>query len=217
MGKTHRAVLVPIVAGVLIGTPLVAKVNTQAAQIGNEQQHSQTLQVDLKKRETELTNLRVVQSATDTRLSQKATEIDQLRQRVDQLQKDLQAKTAQVASVQVQPKAVVTPLPSQPKVSTHRVTVGVTGNCESYRSTVAAYFPASQVNSALLAMRRESSCNPNAVSPSGDYGLMQIHFAAHSKKVGGNVKALFDPQTNVKVAAQVYKESGGWGPWTTMN
>lgn len=86
------------------------------------------------------------------------------------------------------------------------------GNCEQWRELVAKHFPAEQVNNALLVMSKESGCNPSAKSSTNDHGLMQIHFPAHKAKVNGNVDALYDPETNIIVARQIYG-SGSWKPW----
>lgn len=84
---------------------------------------------------------------------------------------------------------------------------------EKWRPLVAKYFPANEVNNALKIMKAESGGNPNALSPTQDRGLMQIN-QCHSAKVGGNLNALFNPETNVKVAYQIWKSSG-WRAWTT--
>lgn len=216
MGKNYRAMIVFIIAALVV-IPGMAKLDSQGTQIDNEQQAVHVLKVDLAQRDSDLywSNLQVqLQAQQNMEQVKRDTEkINQLSAKVDQLQKQIEPKVAPVAAVR---PLVALPDPP-PQTVKAKVTVGVTGNCESYRPIVAVYFPAGQVNNALLAMRRESGCNPNAVSPSGDYGLMQIHFAAHSKKVNGNLKSLFDVRTNIRVAAQIWRESGGWGPWTTMN
>jgi len=56
----------------------------------------------------------------------------------------------------------------------------------------------------------ESTANPRALA-GGNYGLMQIN-AIHSAMVGGDLNALYDPETNVRIAYALYSASG-WQPW----
>jgi len=44
----------------------------------------------------------------------------------------------------------------------------------------------------------ESSCNPNAVSPTGDYGLFQVNAKAHHV----SPKVLLDPAKNARIASE---------------
>lgn len=91
-------------------------------------------------------------------------------------------------------------------------TTAPSGNCEAYRGLVAKYFPSSQVNNALLTMKRESGCRPNAVSATNDHGLMQINYRWHAGKVGGVKSRLYDPETNIRIAAGIY-QGRGWSAW----
>lgn len=88
--------------------------------------------------------------------------------------------------------------------------VGLSTNCNDYRSLVAQYDW--NVSIAMAVMQAESGCNPSAHSPTADRGLMQIN-QVHAAKVGGNLNALFDPATNVRVAYQVY-QGAGWSAWS---
>jgi len=82
---------------------------------------------------------------------------------------------------------------------------------ERWRSLVARYFPASEVDKALYVISLESSGNPSAVNPSSNAaGLFQVLPAAHGN---GNWT---DPETNVKKAAELYGQSG-WKPWGENN
>lgn len=85
------------------------------------------------------------------------------------------------------------------------------GNCESYRGLVAKYFAADQIDNALLTMKKESGCNTMALSSTQDRGLLQIN-RVHASKVGGDLNALYDPETNIRVAAQIYS-GRGWNAW----
>lgn len=63
---------------------------------------------------------------------------------------------------------------------------------------------------ALSVMRCESSGDPMAYS-AGNYGLFQLS-AVHAGRVGGDPRAFFDAEVNVKTAFQIWTEQG-WRPW----
>lgn len=71
----------------------------------------------------------------------------------------------------------------------------------------------SQWQTAKAICRAESGLRKDAKSPTSDYGLCQIN-QVHRKRVGGDLTKLFDPATNIRVAAAIYKDNGGWHPWT---
>jgi len=106
----------------------------------------------------------------------------------------------------------VVDVPSQPKESTPATIAGV----EQWRSLVAKYFPANQITNCLMVMRGESGGRASAIghnnNGSTDYGLMQIN-SIHTKKVGGNLNSLLDPETNIRVASEIYKQQGNWSAW----
>jgi len=81
-------------------------------------------------------------------------------------------------------------------------------NCEAYRGLVSKYFPAEQVDNALLTMKLESGCNKDAVSPTDDHGLFQIN---KGLKTFG--KQIYDPEFNVKLAYEGFYAKRGWRPW----
>lgn len=59
-------------------------------------------------------------------------------------------------------------------------------------------------------MKCESTYNPNAYA-AGNYGLFQIN-AVHGDLVPGGVEALYDPETNVRMAYGLWLAQG-WKPW----
>jgi len=77
------------------------------------------------------------------------------------------------------------------------------------------YFPENQWNNALRVAQAESGLNPNAHNQKGEdsRGLFQINVvpAANPKYKSVN---LFDPETNVRAASELYK-AAGWRLWTT--
>lgn len=82
--------------------------------------------------------------------------------------------------------------------------------CEAYRPLVSKYDW--NVKVAMAVMRAESGCNPNALSPTHDRGLMQIN-SCHAAKVNYDLNSLYDPATNMRVAYSVYL-SQGWRGWS---
>jgi len=84
---------------------------------------------------------------------------------------------------------------------------------QRWRSLVKKYFPAKEIKNALLIIKLESKGDPNAVGKTNDHGLFQIHAPSHKDKYK-NIKQLYNPEFNVKVAKIIWKQSG-WRPWTT--
>ena len=74
-----------------------------------------------------------------------------------------------------------------------------------------------QYRIAHAVMMAESHGNKDAVhknkNGSVDRGLMQVN-SIHTKKVGGDLDSLFDPETNIRIAKQIY-DGSGWGAWST--
>lgn len=81
--------------------------------------------------------------------------------------------------------------------------------CSSYKPTFAQY--GWNISVAMAICEAESSGNPNAVSTTDDYGLMQIHdgLALYGSKI-------FDPYFNISIAYIKY-QTQGWEAWSTYN
>ena len=83
-----------------------------------------------------------------------------------------------------------------------------------YIALIAKYFPANQVQNAIAVMNGESGGDAAAHNTNGEdsRGLFQINVspAANPDLAKYN---LFDPETNIRIAAQMQKERG-WQPWT---
>lgn len=122
----------------------------------------------------------------------------ELKKQIEKLNSDLQAKAE--AKEKLAAASFVSP----------QIKPGV----EQWRPLVEQYFPASQVDNALAIMSAESGGNTTALSSTQDRGLFQIN-QCHRAKVGGNLDALYDPETNVKVAYLIWSSNGSWRPWTT--
>lgn len=188
----YKKLFVGLIVTLLLTIPVATALKNRTNQFEIERSKNNQLQIEIKKRDSDL-------EKTKQELQQQSDEADKLKQKNEKLEKDLQAKLKRKAEEQK--------IAAAPKAA-----VGVSGSCESYRGLVAKYFPADQINNALLTMQKESGCRPTAVSPTNDHGLMQINCTYHCSKVGGNVNALYDPETNVKLAADIYA-GRGWTAW----
>jgi len=189
MNIDYRKVFLALVAAIIIAVPTASAFKNHNQQIENERQQKSRLQLDIKKKDTEL------QQSQD-QLKQKSDEAEQLKQQNEQLQKDLQAKRerqaneARLAAAQASKPAAV----------------AVGGGCESYRPLVQKYF-GSATPAAMIVMQKESGCNPNAVSPTNDHGLFQL-----------NQMAIYDPEANIRAAYAKYVSprrgtNPNWSAW----
>lgn len=79
---------------------------------------------------------------------------------------------------------------------------------EQWRGLVSAY--GWSIDEALAVMDCESRGQPNATG-GANYGLFQIN-AVHAARVGGDLQALYDPATNIRVAYEIWSDQG-WAPW----
>lgn len=83
---------------------------------------------------------------------------------------------------------------------------------EQWRGLVAAIWPPEQVDSALRVLACESQGDPGAISPTDDWGLMQINRPTWETTYGP-ASSWLDPATNLRVALAIWRQ-GGWGWWT---
>ena len=88
---------------------------------------------------------------------------------------------------------------------------------EQWRSLVAAYFPADQVERALRVMECESgglaSAKSRSSSASGLFQHLGKYWVARSAAAGWAGASIWDPTANVAVAAWLAR-TGGWGHWS---
>lgn len=151
------------------------------------------------------------------KLLEQQQKIEQIEKKNKDLDKKLQTKLslkARIASAVVaeaapqpapQPPAAAAPIaPPAPQP------VPAPANCEAYRGLISQY--AWPVPTMMAVMQAESGCNPGSLSPTCDRGLLQVN-CVHVGKVGGNLAALFDPATNIRVAYQIYSTQG-IGAWS---
>ena len=122
----------------------------------------------------------------------------------------IENKQPVVVKATTKAKPILAEAKKQPKPASRPKVVRFPTGCEYYRNLVKQY--AWNVTVALAVMKAESGCNPSALSPTADRGLMQIN-QVHRAKVGGDLSALFNPTTNIRVAYQVY-QGAGWRAWS---
>lgn len=199
MSINYKNVFLALLAAILIAVPTAAVLQGKNSEI---QKAEQQRILEIKKRDSHIQNL-------NDQLKQKTDSEIELKKQNDQLKKDLQAKAERKA----EEARIAAANAEKQKAAVSVSNVGQSGNCESYRGLVAKYFPADQVNNALLTMQKESSCRPTAVSPTNDHGLMQVNCTYHCSKVGGDVNRLYDPETNIRLASAIYTDRGNWSAW----
>lgn len=189
MNIDYRKVFLALVAAIIIAIPTAAVFKNHNNQIESERQEKSRLQLDIKKKDSEL-------QQSEEQLKQKSDEAEKLKQQNEQLQKDLQAKRekqeadARLAAAQASKPAAV----------------AVGGGCEAYRPLVQKYF-GSATPAAMITMQKESGCNPNAVSPTNDHGLFQL-----------NGQPVYDPEANIRIAYAKYVSprrgtNPNWSAW----
>jgi len=84
---------------------------------------------------------------------------------------------------------------------------------ERWRSLVSAWFPAEAVDTMMCLMKYESGGDPRAKNPtSSARGVFQIMASIWSPVFGVSYDDLNDPDTNIRLAAQIYDRQG-YGAW----
>lgn len=110
---------------------------------------------------------------------------------------------------------VVVAPPPQPAAPMPKTLTG----CAAYLPIIQKYDWDSYTAQAI--MRAENgACNPTKDNAglnwdgSVDYGLFQVN-SIHAEMVGGDLERLRDPETNVRIAHQIYV-AAGWTAWSTF-
>jgi LysM repeat protein len=71
---------------------------------------------------------------------------------------------------------------------------------------------------AITIARRESSLRPGAYNGHCCYGVFQIYWSSHRNWLANHgvtsSAQLLDARTNIKLAYEIYRRAGGWGPWS---
>ena len=86
------------------------------------------------------------------------------------------------------------------------------GTVEEWRPLVAGHF-GEKMETAMCLIYYESKGNPDAISPTNDYGLMQIHTPLWLEPYGVTRADLLVPETNLWIAADLQRKYGWW-PWS---
>lgn len=69
---------------------------------------------------------------------------------------------------------------------------------------------------ALIIAQRESGFNTNAYNASGSMGVFQINCPSHRRRVGGDCSKLYNMNTNIQIAYDIFREQGySWNAWST--
>jgi hypothetical protein len=78
-------------------------------------------------------------------------------------------------------------------------------------------WPADSVAKALDVANLESGYNARAYNGSCCYGVFQLNYASHSRRLaarGLGLDSLYDARVNIEIALEIFREQG-WSPWTT--
>ena len=98
-----------------------------------------------------------------------------------------------------------------------QVTPTVPAPPRSVEQMIRDIWPDDQEEKALRIAWRESGYQPGVTSPTGCcHGIFQIHeihFSWMNAFGVTTVAQLFDAETNIRMAYELYKRAGGWGPW----
>ncbi len=119
------------------------------------------------------------------------------------------------------PKLIEKPKPSRP--ASNPVKQIISGNSkdwsgsqytkEQIQDKICAVF-GNKCNEALIIAKMESGYRPWAISRTNDYGVFQLNCRWQKQRVGGDCRKFLNPDTNIRIAKQIYDEQG-WKPWTT--
>ena len=95
-----------------------------------------------------------------------------------------------------------------------RVDEGVRGGNRTVRvaiperiAALIAAYPWPYAEAIAVARCENRNLDPAIISPTGDYGIFQIN-EVHAGRVGGDLTRLLIPEVNVRVAYEIYSESG---------
>lgn len=196
----YRKLFVALIAAVVIAVPTAMVFQNHTKQLESERQQKSRLQLDIKKKDSELEKFKVESS---DKLKEKSEEADKLKKQNEQLKKQLQAKA------EAKKKAA-----TLASVQRTTVTSTVAGNCESYRGMVAKYNW--DVSTMMRIMNAESSCTPTKnnwtdhhATCDGSYGLFQIG-CIH----GYTWQSMQSPSANIAAAYKIYLAQG-YTAWST--
>lgn len=155
--------------------------------------------------ETKKENLQKIEEVVEMKLPKTEPTKDEVAQaQIAQRQAEL-AKQAELENLKKLEEQKQIDAANAVKTVKQVAVANVSYNVEQWRPIVAKYpWP---VDQAMLTMSRESGGNPRAISKTDDHGLFQIH-----NGLTNYGQAIYDPETNVRIAYNMYK-ARGWKPW----
>lgn len=186
-----RVIILAVLFSSMLAIPIYAGVRSHTKVLEIQQHQDSQTKFELKTK---------VEQEQD-KVQQLETEKQQLEQKNQELDKQLQAKKEAEARLAAAQK------------------IGGLANCDAYKPLLAKYNWDTRI--AMAVMKAESKCKPGEKSDTADHGLMQVNLPSHYPKLGCAAALtcspgpLYDPETNIRVAYQVYADSKGWGPWVT--
>ncbi len=87
---------------------------------------------------------------------------------------------------------------------------------EYVKRRICEVFTGKYCREALIIALHESGYNIRARSSAGAIGVMQIHCKSHMKKVNYDCNKLYDLDTNLQIAYQIFQSQGySWNAWDT--
>lgn len=120
------------------------------------------------------------------------------------------ATTAKVVATTTAPK----PTTTVPKATT---APSQSWSNDAVVELIRQMWPADSLEKALDVARKESGYRAKVYNGSCCYGVFQIHYGAHKRRLaarGLGLEALYDPRVNIEIALEIFNEQG-WSPWTT--
>ena len=92
---------------------------------------------------------------------------------------------------------------------------GQIGPADLVQYASAAGFSGQALQTAVaISLAEDTTSNPHAISPTGDYGLWQINLAAHPDVTQA---CAFDPYCAAQAAYRISQGGTDWTPWVTFN
>ena len=125
------------------------------------------------------------------------------------------APVVEEPKVQTAPKQSTPVKPQTKNIAANTTIVAQTYDQEYIKKRICEVWGPAQCANAIKIAQLESGLRTHVKSPTNDFGVMQVNCTAHAKKVGGDCTKLYDLETNLRVAKQIYDGSRGWSPWTT--
>jgi Transglycosylase SLT domain len=119
------------------------------------------------------------------------------------------ATTAKPTSPAAQPATTAKPVATtKPQTSYSKAQV---------MALIKQIWPADSIAKAMDVANLESGYNARAYNGSCCYGVFQLNYASHSRRLaarGLGLDGLYDARVNIEIALEIFREQG-WSPWST--